>query len=184
MQRILKKDQIITIPNILSFFRILLIPALIWAYCVKENYIAAMLIFTLSAVTDVADGIIARKFNMVSDFGKIIDPVADKLTQFSLIICLALNFKLMFVLIGLFFLKEVILAVMGCYVIKQKGQVNSAKWHGKINTILLYIVMVALIVFPNIPVNVANILICICAVSMLTSFILYVLFYMSLLIKE
>ena len=72
------QKKIITIPNILSFFRLCLIPVIVWLYTVKQDYLWTLLILLLSAITDIVDGIIARKFNMISDFGKAFDPVADK----------------------------------------------------------------------------------------------------------
>jgi len=80
MHRLFKRDQILTIPNLLSLVRLLMIPMIIWLYCEKEDYVAAAVMIVLSGLTDIADGIIARKFHLVSDLGKILDPVADKLT--------------------------------------------------------------------------------------------------------
>ena len=85
MHRLFKRDQILTIPNLLSVIRLLMIPVIVWLYCEKQDYIAAAAMIVLSGLTDIADGIIARKFNLVSDLGKILDPVADKLTQAALI---------------------------------------------------------------------------------------------------
>ena len=99
MHRILKKDQILTIPNLLSVIRLLLIPVIIWLYCIKKKYALAVGVIVLSGITDVADGIIARTCHMVSDFGKILDPIADKLTQGAIILCLTVQYPLMWVLI-------------------------------------------------------------------------------------
>lgn len=71
----------ITIPNMLSVFRLILIPFFVYAYCVEQNFWKTAALLALSGISDTADGYIARRFNMVSDLGKIIDPVADKLTQ-------------------------------------------------------------------------------------------------------
>ena len=79
--------RILTVPNLLSFFRILLIPVIICLYF-KEQYWWAFGLLVLSGATDVVDGWIARTFHVVSDFGKAIDPVADKLTQIALLLCL------------------------------------------------------------------------------------------------
>ena len=70
MHRLFRREQILTIPNLLSLFRLLLIPAIIWLYCEKEDYLAAAIMTVLSGLTDIADGIIARKFHLVSDLGK------------------------------------------------------------------------------------------------------------------
>ena len=89
------KHKIITIPNILSFFRLLLIPVIVWLYIVKKDPIWTMAVLALSGITDIVDGIIARKCNMVSDFGKAFDPVADKLTQIAMLFCLVSRFRWM-----------------------------------------------------------------------------------------
>ena len=75
------KKDILTIPNLMTLFRVILIPFLILNYVKYQNYKATIIILILSGITDVGDGFVARKFNMVSDFGKFFDPVADKLTQ-------------------------------------------------------------------------------------------------------
>lgn len=75
------QNKILTIPNVLSFFRLCLIPVIIWMYCSKRDYVRTAVILLLSGATDILDGFIARRFNMVSDLGKVLDPVADKLTQ-------------------------------------------------------------------------------------------------------
>lgn len=180
MHRVLKKDQILTIPNLLSIVRLLLIPLIIWLYVVKQEYTWAVVIVLISGATDIVDGFIARHFNMVSDFGKILDPVADKLTQAALIICLTVKHKLMFVLIALFAVKEIIMGTMGFLAIKKKDSVNSAKWYGKANTVILYAVMAVLILFPGIPDALANALITICGAVMLISLALYIRFYIKL----
>lgn len=177
MHRVFKKEQILTIPNLLSTVRLLLIPVILWLYCKKQNYGGATLVMILSGITDVADGIIARKFHMVSDFGKILDPVADKLTQFSLLICLTTRYRWMLVLVGEFALKEFVMLLLGYITIRKKNSVNSAQWHGKLSTVLLYTVMTVLVLFPGIPVAVANLLILLCGTVMLLSFVLYTRFY-------
>ena len=74
------KDQVLTIPNMLSFLRILLIIPIVWLYWIDQP-IWALAFVILSGLTDVIDGFIARKFHMVTDLGKVVDPIADKLTQ-------------------------------------------------------------------------------------------------------
>ena len=181
MHYVLKKDQILTIPNLLSAVRLLLIPLIIWLYCGAKNDGAAVAMIFLSGLTDVADGIIARKFNMVSDFGKILDPIADKLTQAALIICLTFKYKWMIALIAGFALKELCMLIFGYMTLRKTNRVNSSQWHGKLSTVLLYAVMMVLILFPRISMATANSLIAICALVMLMSFILYARFYQTVL---
>lgn len=174
------KSQILTIPNLLSLFRIVLIPFIVWAYFGLANPYIALGLIVLSALTDIVDGFIARKFNMVSDFGKILDPIADKLTQGTVIICLTLKYKLMRVLITLFIVKEIIMGLMGAITLKKYGKVNSAKWYGKVNTVILYAVMMILVLFPNINLGVANALIYVCMVALVMSLLLYIRFYVKI----
>ena len=180
MHRVLKKDQILTIPNLLSLLRLLMIPLIIWLYCGAERYYLAVGVIVLSGLTDIADGIIARKFNMVSDFGKILDPIADKLTQAALIICLVSRYKLMIPLIIEFALREICMLMMGYITIKKQNSVNSAKWYGKLTTVLLYAVMMVLILFPHISGAAAHTLIVCCGLVMLFSFGMYIRFYVRL----
>ena len=177
----LKKEDILTIPNFLSFFRILLIPVMAVLYSFYESHIAAVVVIALSGLTDILDGKIARKFNMVSDFGKFIDPVADKLTQLAMILCLLAKYAGMLSLVILMVLKESFLFAFSYVDFKKTGVVNSARWYGKATTAILYAVMVILFLFPNIPAAVAEVLIFLCGAMIFVSMVLYSrLFYMSL----
>ena len=180
MNKLFKKENVLAIPNLLSLFRLLLIPVIVWLYCVRESYHWTIIVIVLSGLSDILDGIIARKFNMVSDLGKILDPCADKLTQAAILICLAVRYPLIRWLLLFFALKELIMAVMGWIAIKYADVVNGAKWHGKVNTVLLYTVMLVLILFPDMTEKTANLLILICGIFMLVSLILYVRFYLKL----
>ena len=181
MRNLFKKDQILTIPNLLSLVRLLMIPLIIWLYLGKQNYYAATALIVLSGLTDVADGIIARKCGMVSDLGKILDPVADKLTQAALIACLISKYDWMLPLLVLFAVKELIMAVTGLLVIKKKDMVNSAQWFGKLATVVLYAVMILLFLFPGIPEAAANVLILCCAAVILLALVMYQIFYFKLI---
>ena len=90
----MSQKKIITIPNILSFFRLCLIPVIIWLYTVEKNDAAAGAVLILSGATDVADGFIARHFHMISDLGKVLDPIADKLTQAAMLFSLCTRLSL------------------------------------------------------------------------------------------
>lgn len=179
MHRVFQKEQILTIPNLLSLVRIGLIPVIIWLYCVEKEYTLAVAVIFLSGVTDIVDGWIARHFNMVSDFGKILDPLADKLTQATMIICLTVKYKLMYGIIGLFAFKEILMSTLGLLVIRKRDAVNSAKWHGKVNTVILYTVMMLLILFPGLPKPLANTMIVLSGCMMLISLCLYAKFYIG-----
>ena len=181
MHRLFKRDQIFTIPNLLSLVRLLLIPVIIWLYCEKEDYIAAAIMTVLSGLTDIADGVIARKFYLVSGFGKILDPIADKLTQAALIFCLIAKYDWMLRLFIFFAVKELSMGISGLIVIKKKDVVNSAQWFGKLSTMVLYAVMILLFLFPDISTGWAKAMILLCAAVLLLSLVKYLTFHCRLL---
>ncbi len=181
MHRLLRKEQILTIPNLLSFFRLALLPFIAWFYNVKQNYAAAIALLVLSGLTDIVDGTIARKFNMISDFGKILDPIADKLTQVVMLMCLAVKHPAIIWLVLVFVLKEISMSVLGYLAIKRKDSVNSAKWYGKLNTVIIYSTIVILILFPNIQRDAVTVMIGVCMAMMIVSFVLYAKMYKSIL---
>lgn len=173
MKEIFCKRQILTIPNLLSVVRLLLIPVIIWLYSVEENQYAAIGVILLSGVTDIVDGIIARRFHMISDFGKALDPLADKLTQAALLICLLSKYHLMWGLIVVFGLCEISKFTLGIIIAKKYDEVNGAKWYGKANTVVIYATMVALILFPQMSGTLANALILFCGAVMIAAHVLY-----------
>jgi cardiolipin synthase len=180
----LKKDDILTIPNMLSFLRILLIPIMVACYTYYHNHVATVIVIALSAITDVLDGKIARKFNMISDFGKFIDPVADKLTQLFMIICLVFKYPKMGGLILLMVLKESFLFLISYITFKKTGIVNGSKWYGKITTFMLYAIMLALFLFPNIPLRIVDPLISLCYLFIFGSLLMYTRLFTTTLIKH
>ena len=184
MKNLFRKDQVFTIPNLLSLIRLLMIPLIVWLYSVQQNAYAAAAMVLLSGITDVVDGMIARKFHLVSDLGKILDPVADKLTQASLIFCLISKYEWMLPLMILFAVKEIIMGISGLVIIKKKDVVNSAQWFGKLTTVVLYGVIMILFLFPNIPTAVANAMVLLCAAAILLSMVKYLLFYKKLLLDQ
>lgn len=177
MEKEKNTHKILTVPNILSFLRIAMIPLFVWLYCWEKNYPMTALVLALSGLTDVADGYIARHFNMVSDFGKALDPVADKLTQFCMMVCLLTRpeFKLIFIPVVLIVIKEIVTGISSLIVIKRTGEVMCADWHGKVTTFLLYTMMIAHILWYNIPFAWSTVLILACVWMMLTSFVLYII---------
>lgn len=167
------QKKIITIPNILSFIRLCLIPFIIWLYFGKEDYLLTGIFVIVSGLTDVVDGMIARKFNMISDLGKVLDPIADKATQLTVMIILAISFPLMLIPIILTVIKESFMAITGYMVIKKCGIVMGANWHGKAATVALTAVMSLHLVWHTIHPTVSLILILLCSALILLSLVLY-----------
>lgn len=167
------KDEILTIPNILSMFRILLIPVFVWLYIIQEDYLYAAVILVLSGITDILDGFIARKFNLITRLGKILDPIADKLTQAVVLLCLTDRYPLMALPLIVLVVKEVVTGLGGLLVIRESGRVYGSDWHGKVSTALLYVMMVVHVLWFNIPAETSKLFILSSLVMMLLSFSLY-----------
>ena len=128
------------IPNILTIIRFIFIPIILRAIF-DGNYILGIIFFTVSGLTDVLDGFIARKFNLVSNFGKLMDPLADKLTQISVLAALV-SVKIIPVwILTIVVLKELIM-VVGASFLYGKDVVVYSKWYGKLATVLFYLAIV------------------------------------------
>ena len=167
------KNKILTVPNVLSFFRLCLIPIIVWLYISKEDYFWTLMVLLLSGLTDVVDGIIARKCNMISDFGKAFDPIADKLTQAAMLCCLVVRFNYMLIPLGMLVIKEFVTGITALISIKKTEQVEGAVWHGKLTTVVLYLMMAVHLVWFNIPTTVSLIMVGVCIGIMIMSFIMY-----------
>lgn len=167
------KSAILTIPNLLSLFRLLLIPAIIRAYLYQQNALLTAGLVVLSGLTDLADGFIARRFHMISDLGKALDPIADKLTQIAVLACLTVRHPLMLLPLSLLVIKEMAAGIMGLLVIKRTGQVHGAEWHGKLSTALLYATMTLHLLWSWLPTALSHGCILLCTVMILYSCICY-----------
>ena len=128
------------VPNALTIIRFLLIPFIV-INIFNGNYILAFIFFTVSGVTDIADGCIARKFNLISNFGKLMDPLADKLTQISTIASLTLIHIISIWILAIVLLKELIM-IAGASFLYGKDVVVYSKWYGKLATVLFYLAIV------------------------------------------
>lgn len=150
------KKQVFTIPNILSLFRLLLIPLYIHIYMNAQStadYHLAAAILAVSCLTDAVDGQIARRFNMITAVGKVLDPLADKITQFTLIVCLAMRHPVLWSIIGLFVAKELFQLVAGYIIVRHGRILKGAQISGKICTTILFVSLTLLVLVPDIHYN-------------------------------
>lgn len=174
------KKEIFTIPNLLSLFRLILIPVYVIIYLnARDNsdyYIAAG-ILAVSCLTDLIDGKIARHFNMISTVGKILDPLADKATQFTLILCLALKYPILWYLVGLFVVKESFQLIAGGINLKKGKMLKGALMSGKICTTILFISLILMVMVPSLPSIAISVIAVIDTIFMLISFIDYLITY-------
>ena len=161
------------IPNMISIFRILLIPVIVYLYCFLHNDFWTLMVIIFSTLTDIADGIIARKCNMITDFGKFIDPVADKLTQITVFICLVTRFNLMLLPLIILVVKEVGSLVLRGVLFKKTGIVEGAHWHGKLSTGVVILIIVLHLVFPTMHASISSGLIIFSSLLMVYSGLLY-----------
>lgn len=184
LEGMFKKEQIFTIPNFMSLFRILLIPVIIWLYSFEKNYYAAIGVILVSGASDIVDGWVARRFNMVSDFGKALDPLADKLTQGAVLICLLSKYTLMWPIVILFAVGELLKLTLSAIVAKKYDTVIGAYWYGKLNTVIIYTVTALLIILPDINPVVANVMLCICGAFMLVTHTLYSRFFIKVMLDN
>ena len=173
-------DRIWTVPNVMSFFRLLLIPVIMWVYLAKKDYVLVAVLLVVSGITDVADGFIARHFNQVSNLGKMLDPVADKFTEGILMILLALRYPLFWADVVIFAVGAFLMSFWGIRAINRSHLVNAAHWYGKITTVFLYASIFTLLLWEKIPKAAANAIIVICGLLVIGNVTMYGLFYMRL----
>ena len=146
------KKEILTIPNLLSVFRIALIPVYLHIYLnadSPDDYTTAAVILAVSCLTDMVDGKIARKFNMITNLGKLLDPVADKLTQLAMIICLCARSKAIRLLLVMFLIKEFFQFFAMVASLRQGKALDGALMSGKISTTVLFTSLIVMVLCPN-----------------------------------
>lgn len=129
------------IPNILSVIRILLVGVFVYTFFCIDAYLS-MLIFLLAGATDVVDGYLARRNNWVSNLGKVLDPVADKLMQCTVLVCLYIKDVIPLWFVLPFFAKEIFTLIMGLIVLKRRSVVVVSRWYGKMTVCLFYATIV------------------------------------------
>lgn len=143
MKHYLKEN--LTIPNALSLFRIVLIYPMV-RFLLKQDFLAAGIILLLSALSDLLDGFIARKFNQVTQLGKILDPIADKLTLIAVVICINILYPDILLFVLLLFFKEMLMLCGGALLLNLKLRPPAAKWYGKTSTVVFYASIITLVV--------------------------------------
>lgn len=183
------------IPNILTVLRILLIPLFVYVFLWENShanipdaegsgYMIAAGIIIISGITDAADGFIARKFDMITDLGKIIDPFADKLTQAAVVVCLIFRYNEIWqavtALFVLIFIKEITMLAMGIVFLKKGQDLGGARWFGKLATIVFYVLVIVLIGAPSLSTAAALVMVSVMAFFVALSFVLYIREYYRL----
>lgn len=174
------KKEIFTIPNLLSLFRLTLIPVYMVIYMNATEdyqYYAAGGILAVSCLTDAIDGKIARRYNMISTLGKILDPLADKVTQFTLTLCLSLKYPHLRPVLCLFVVKELFQLIAGAVNLRRGKMLPGALMAGKVCTTVLFVSLIALVLFPAMPEKVVDGIAVLDTAFLIVSFVSYILAY-------
>jgi phosphatidylglycerophosphate synthase/membrane-associated phospholipid phosphatase len=168
--------EIFTIPNFLSAGRLILalaFMAMLQRHNMRgEKSLLALLLLVVIA-TDILDGRIARSTGRVTEIGKLLDPVADKVMQFVLLACLVPRYSLAKLILMLFFIKESYTLVLGWKYMLDADKNQMVRWHGRLNTMISYVVGLILFASSRLPSSTANILVGAVGVCMLMSFVMY-----------
>ncbi len=176
------KKDVLTIPNLLSVFRLALIPVYIVIYLNAKDpfqYYLAGGILAVSCLTDLIDGKIARHFNMISNLGKILDPVADKATQFALTLCISLKQPVLRPVLVLFVVKESFQLIAMLVNLRRGKALNGALLEGKICTTVLFASLLILVIFPMLDPLTVHIIAVTDTVFLVISFISYIFAYIG-----
>lgn len=176
------KKDLMTIPNFLSLFRLLLIPVYMVIYLNAQSmtdHLIAGGILTVSCLTDALDGQIARRFNMISNVGKVLDPLADKATQFALILCLAIRYNVLWIAVIIFLIKELFQLFAGIITLRKGKMLTGALISGKICTTVLFVSLVILVVFPHLDITAVNIIAGVDTLFLLFAFVDYARVYIT-----
>ena len=174
------KNEILKIPNLLSLCRLVLIPVYIIIYLnadSNEDYLLAAMILAVSCLTDLIDGKIARHFNLISNLGKLLDPLADKATQFTLILCLSIRYPSIIILIGIFVIKESFQLIAGSILLRKGRMLKGAQLTGKVCTTVLFISLILIVMIPSLSEDIVNIIVAIDSVFMVIAFVDYIYVY-------
>lgn len=169
--------EVFTVPNLLSYFRLALIPVFVVCYLraqTPEDFLRAAVILGVSGLTDLFDGRLARRLHQVTELGVLLDPVADKLTEGAVVLCLMTRYRWMALLTAVYVLKEGFMALAGLVLLRRGKKLDGAKWFGKVSTFVFYLVTVALILWVDIPPAAVHALILLCAAVMVFTLCMYI----------
>ena len=167
------------LPNILTIIRFIIVPFMTY-FLINENFTIAILLYVLASATDVLDGFIARKFNQITDLGKFLDPLADKLLQFSALVGLWIVNLIPLWIVIIFFIKEISMG-LGAIKLLKKHVIIQSKWFGKLSTIFFFLAIIASMLSSKITI-LANYIIplfILALMSLLFAFIMYLSSYIQ-----
>lgn len=178
------RNKNINIPNALSMLRIILIVPFV-IYFIHDDIMQATVVLVISGLSDMFDGMIARKFNQFTELGQMLDPLSDKLTQGAVAVCLAVKQPILIPLLAIFILKEILMVAAACLLIGKSKKPGGSKWYGKIATILFYVSFTIIVALKGIwgieNLTVTITLLSITAAFMIYAFVQYVKIFVAIL---
>lgn len=160
------------IPNIITTFRLFLVPIFAYLTLISDNIIIACIIFIISGISDVVDGIIARKCDMITDTGKVYDPLVDKLMQLTVIFSFTAKGFIPFWVLVVILAKELSMIIAGL-ILYVKKIIVQARWFGKMSTVVFYAVILMLVTFRDMPVWFTTALLTVLVVTLMFSALAY-----------
>ena len=141
------------LPNMLSLLRLCMVPLYVIVYFsgMKNAHLLALLVYALATFTDFLDGYLARKNNCITNLGKVLDPLGDKLMALSVLTCLTIDGRIPLWAVIVLLVKEIIMGIGGFYIYKKSAFMPPSNYFGKTSTVVLFIACVILIAFKDLP---------------------------------
>lgn len=161
------------IPNYISVFRLCLIPLFLYFYFIRRNISRAVIIFVVAGASDVIDGYLARHNNWISNLGRILDPVADKCMQTTVLVSLSIDKIVPWWISGILIGKEVLMILGATRLIKKFDTYAQSGWYGKGAVVLFYAVVIILMLADGLSQVLRTVLSCLLIVAMLFALIMY-----------
>lgn len=140
-----RASDLVTIPNLLTYLRLILIAPFIYFF-VQGNYLLAAVCLVVSGLSDCFDGMLARKLHQETPLGRILDPIADKLTLIAVAICMLIYIPALLPLMIALVVKDFTMLVCGLIILIKKIPMPASRWYGKMATVVFYI-SVGVIIF-------------------------------------
>ena len=180
----MRAKEIFSIPNIISYIRILFMPVFVYTNVTastKSDYVLSSFMLLALAITDFLDGFIARRYHMVTEIGKALDPVADKLFQLAIAICLVVKVPGMWIVLIIFLIKETVLSLCSMYYLfRYHRKMDGAKWYGKVSTAVFYTMTFLMVLLPPLPAQTYYVMETLMAITLTISFVMYNQFFIDL----
>lgn len=184
MKLSIKKN--INVPNTLTVIRLIVIIPMI-KFLLEQKYVYAGIMILISALSDMMDGFLARRLDQVTDLGKILDPIADKLTLIAVVVCVNVLYPEVMPFVLVLFSKELLMLAGGAFLLKVRIKPPAAKWYGKLSTVLFYTSITTLIILKAVwgytNETLSMTLLAVTTASMLFSLVRYFILFVKL-VKE